>query len=119
MEKEDEVNNIPNTNKALSMNSTEFQAVMGRRLLEIRISIRPKLSQIKLARETNLNQGIIQRLESSGRGTIENFLVILNYYIKRDINLNYILAENNTMFAPRLRPEDKIDNIENYFDPLT
>ena len=100
------------------MDSTEYQVIVGNRLLEIRLSIRPKLSQIRLAKETNLNQGNIQRLEAAGRGTIENLLVILNYYHKKDINLNYILAADNSMYAPKLRPEDRIDDIEKYFDPL-
>ncbi|WP_181308789.1 helix-turn-helix domain-containing protein [Rufibacter sp. XAAS-G3-1] len=100
------------------MDSIDFQAIIGQRLVEVRKSIKPKLSQVKLAEETNLNQGNIQRFEAAGRGTVENLLVILNYYLKKDINLNYILAEDNSMFTPKLRPEDRIDDIEKYFDPL-
>lgn len=117
MEKKDEeLENKPKNNTGLSMESTEFQAVVGKRLLEIRTSIRPKLTQMKLAKDTNLNQGIIQRMESAGRGTVDNLLVMLNYYIKKDFNLNYIIAEDNSMFSPKLRLQDRIDNIDNYFE---
>jgi len=105
-------------NKVIPIDSIEFQAIVGKRLLEVRRSIKPKLSQIRLAKETNLNQGNIQRLEAAGRGTVENLLVILNYYLNKDINLNYILAEDNSVFASKLRPEDKVDDINKYFDPL-
>ncbi|WP_181308345.1 hypothetical protein [Rufibacter sp. XAAS-G3-1] len=100
------------------MDTAAFQALVGKRLLEIRTSIKPKLTQMRLAKELDLNQGNIQRLESAGRGTVENLLVILNYYLKQDFNLNYILAEDNSMFTPRLRPEDKVENLDSYFERL-
>ncbi|GEO05507.1 hypothetical protein AAE02nite_31710 [Adhaeribacter aerolatus] len=114
--KVEELEDSQEKNKVVPMDTTEFQVIVGKRLLEVRTSIRPKLSQMKLAEDTNLNQGIIHRMESAGRGTIDNFLVLLNYYLKKDFNLNYILAEDNSMFAPKLRLQDKIDNIDNYFE---
>jgi hypothetical protein len=83
------------------MDKREFQAVVGRRLAELRASIRPKLSQERLAAATNLNQNIIQWLETGG-GTIDNLLVVLNYCLNENYNLNHILAEYNEVFAGKL-----------------
>lgn len=97
------------------MDKGEFQVVVGRRLAELRASIRPKLSQARLAAATNLNQNIIQRLETGG-GTIDNLLVVLNYYLNENYNLNHILAEYNEIFPEKLGPADKKESLDDYFE---
>ncbi|KAA5541986.1 hypothetical protein [Adhaeribacter rhizoryzae] len=113
--KEEVIDNIPSRNTGITIDKAEFQLVVGKRLAEIRNAIKPKLSQVRLANYTNLNQNIIQRIETGG-GTIDNLLVMLNYYLKEDYNLNYILAEDNSVFTEKLRPQDKVENINDYFE---
>ena len=76
--KEEVIANIPGRNTGITIDKAAFQLIVGKRLAEIRTAIKPKLSQVRLAHHTNLNQNIIQRIETGG-GTIDNLLVMLNY----------------------------------------
>jgi hypothetical protein len=98
----------------ITMDKKAFQEIIGQRLARLRLSIHPKLSQERLAAATHLNQNIIQRLEA-GHGTIDNLLVVLNYYLQENYNLNHLLAECNEDFQPWLSAADRARTLNDYF----
>ena len=102
-------------NTGITMDKRDFQVLVGRRLAQVRKSIKPKLTQEKLAQATNLHQNIIQRLEA-GHGSMDNLLVVLNYYLNENYNLNYLLAEFNMVYAPTLTNADRVFNLNDYFE---
>jgi hypothetical protein len=108
-------NVITKDNPGLRLDKRKFQLVVGQRLAKLRAAIRPKLSQERLAAATNLSQHIIHRIEK-GNGSLDNLLVVLNYYLNENYNLNYILAEDNSCFSERLAPADFIFSLEDYFE---
>ena len=108
-------NPILKGNSGIRSDKKEFQLIVGQRLAKLRAAIRPKLSQERLAAATNLSQHIIHRIEK-GNGSLDNLLVVLNYYLNENYNLNYILGEDNACFSERLAPADFIFRLEDYFE---
>jgi hypothetical protein len=94
-------NPLQNGNPGIRSDKREFQLVVGQRLAKLLSTIRPKLSQARLAAATNLSQHKIHQIEKGG-GSIDNLLVVLNYYLNKNYNLNHILAEDNSIFSEKL-----------------
>ncbi len=90
----------------------KFQLIVGERLAEIRNSMIPRLSQASLAYAVNLNQSVIQRIETGG-GTIDTLLVVLQYFLNHHYNLNHILAVHNENYKLKIGPEET--TLDSYF----
>jgi transcriptional regulator with XRE-family HTH domain len=74
---------------------------VGRRLARVRQllgtrSTEAEWTQQVVANRTGLSQNIITRIEQGRGGSLENLLILLNYYRKQGYSLDWILAENNT-----------------------
>ncbi|WP_026461453.1 helix-turn-helix domain-containing protein [Adhaeribacter aquaticus] len=108
----------PNANiKEKRKDRKAFQQTVGERLFEIRKGIIPTLTQTALGKMLKLNQSAIQRIETGG-GTIDTLLVVLQYYLKNNYNLHYILAEDNSKFKLKIGTEEVKDELDNYFEKL-
>ena len=86
---------------------------VGKRLMDIRNE--RDLSQGQLATACGLTQNIISRMEN-GSSTYDNFLVVCNYWLSKDYNLNYIIAEDNSIFHELNQPEHLKEDIAIYYD---
>jgi transcriptional regulator with XRE-family HTH domain len=85
---------------------------VGRRLARVRQlqGARTKeadWTQQVVANRTGLSQNIITRIEQGRGGSLENFLILLNYYRKQGYSLDWILAENNSKTPQMLSDPEK------------
>ncbi len=116
MVKEHKLKPHPNTGiKEKRKNRKAFQLIVGERLAEVRNAMNPKLTQASLGEALNLNQSVIQRIETGG-GTIDTLLVILQYFLNRNYNLNWLIAEDNSKFKIKVGKDEVKDKMDNYFD---
>lgn len=79
-------------------NNTHRQRI-GRRLAAIRDELGrgQRWTQEQVAARTGLTQNIISRIEKSGAGAVENWLVLMAFYQQQGYTLNWILSEDNTL----------------------
>jgi len=101
------------TDTIFDSDSKVLSEAVGKRLMDIRNE--HDMSQGQLARTCGLTQNIISRMEN-GNSTYDNFLVVCNFWLTKDYNLNYLLAENNSNFYEKNLPEHKKENIAIYYD---
>ena len=91
-----------------------LQSLIGKRLYELRAAMVPKLTQEGLSEKLGIGKNAVLRLEL-GLGTIENFLLLLNFYLDLGYNPNYLIAKDNSVFHPMLQPQDVPEQVEKYF----
>lgn len=90
-----------------------FCQTVGKRLLQLRND--HNLSQGQLAKLCSLTQNIISRMEN-GNASYDNFLVVCNFWLSKEYNLNYLLAEHNTIYHEKIQPGEIKEDIAIYFD---
>jgi transcriptional regulator with XRE-family HTH domain len=72
---------------------------MGKRLFELRKALsrdsNEEWTQSKVSEEVGLSINAIHRLER-GSGSIENFLILLNFYHRKGYNTQWAIADDNS-----------------------
>ena len=86
---------------------------MGKRLLELRKVLSrdtgEEWTQPRIAQALGLTQNAIHRLEYGG-GSIENLLIVLNFYHNKGYNTQWAIADDNRSI--RMYREDKSSDQE-------
>ena len=84
---------------------------MGKRLFELRKALsrdsNEEWTQNRVGEEINLSVNAIHRLEH-GSGSIENFLILLNFYHKKGYNTQWAIADDNSKIS-MYRDEKALD----------
>ncbi|WP_162800047.1 hypothetical protein [Pedobacter jeongneungensis] len=92
--------------------------VLGQRLLTLRkyysknvLNLDKDISQTELAQKCGLNQNKIHQLEFGGKGRIESFISLLNFYISNGFNPLWIVTPDNGEISLYTAIEEVTDEI--------
>lgn len=81
--------------KEMEKSRKEMFAEIGKRLRELRIDENLRHSDIQ--DELKLKLNVLHRIEFGKGGSIENFIGIVQYFVDKGYNLNWIMAKDNSM----------------------
>lgn len=81
--------------KEMEKSRKEMFAKIGKRLRELRIQENLRHSDIQ--DELKLKLNVLHRIEFGKGGSIENFIDIVQYFVDKGYNLNWIMAKDNSM----------------------